>query len=307
MTDWIFHKPGFEYQPELNQYLDAFGWLGHTYFAYDLVANVKPSTVVELGTHWGVSFFSFCQATKDHSPTTKLYAVDTWKGEEHAGLYGEKVISKVQRIKEKYFSTLHIELLRKTFDEALADFDDQTIDLLHIDGLHTYDAVKHDFESWLPKLSKNGLVLFHDTAETGRGFGVHKFWGELSEEYPQTIQLPYCHGLGLLCLDEEIWERIKSLQDTWLVYYGLSHEKEVLAKDLFKANLQLEKSTKELTETSQRLEGFVRNDEQLVTQLEDTARHASNLQAMLDDIRSSKAYKLTHGLGILRRKIAGKL
>ena len=44
-------------------------------------------------------------------------------------------------------------LIRSTFDEALANFGAGSIDLLHIDGRHFYDDVRHDFESWQPKLS----------------------------------------------------------------------------------------------------------------------------------------------------------
>ncbi len=87
--------------------------------------------------------------------------MDTWAGDEQTGFYGPDVYERVASHNRRYsgFSTL----LRTSFDEAANHFEQESIDLLHIDGLHTYAAVKHDLESWLPKLSEKPVVLFDDT------------------------------------------------------------------------------------------------------------------------------------------------
>jgi len=76
----------------------------------------------------------------------------------HANHYKESVFLDLQRFHRRYesFSVLY----RMTFDQALANFPDASVDLLHIDGLHTYDAVKTDFETWRRKLSDRAVVLF---------------------------------------------------------------------------------------------------------------------------------------------------
>lgn len=38
------------------------------------------------------------------------------------------------------------------------------IDLIFIDGDHTYEAVKQDFEEWYPHVKAGGVILFHDSA-----------------------------------------------------------------------------------------------------------------------------------------------
>ena len=166
-------------------------------FAYWLMTECQPKVFVELGTHTGNSYFSFCQAVRDKGLMTRCHAVDTWKGDSQAGFYGDNVFELVNRHNEsqyKSFSTLY----RMTFDEALAKFDDKLIDLLHIDGFHTYEAVRHDFESWLPKLAPGAIVLFHDIKVTDGEFGVWKFWAELKQKYPQNFEFSHSHGLGVI-------------------------------------------------------------------------------------------------------------
>jgi hypothetical protein len=71
--------------------------------------------------------------------------------------------------------------MRCTFDEALDSFQDESIDLIHFDGLHSEEAVRHDLTNWLPKLRPGGLVLMHDVLLRRPDFGVWKIWSELSE------------------------------------------------------------------------------------------------------------------------------
>lgn len=71
------------------------------------------------------------------------------------------------------------ELLQITFDEALGRFQDGSSDLLHIDGCHRYDAARHDFDSWQPKLSQRSAVLLHDTTRRLDDFAVWRLAEEL--------------------------------------------------------------------------------------------------------------------------------
>lgn len=171
-------------------------WLEHGSFMYWMVEKLNPRIFVELGSHYGYSYFAACQSIKASSLGTKAYAVDTWQGDEHAGFYGNEVFEVVDKLNSERYSSFS-KLLRMTFDEGLNKFDSGSVDLLHIDGLHTYKAVVHDFNSWKEKLSDRAIVLFHDIHEHRDDFEVNKFWLELQNQYP-TFEFFHEHGLGVL-------------------------------------------------------------------------------------------------------------
>ncbi len=156
-------------------------WTQHVPFAFWLIEQVRPKLLVELGVHSGASYFAFCQSVKFNNLGTQCYGVDTWQGDEHSGLYSSDVWLDVNGYNTSQYAPFSY-LLRTTFNEALPYFENKTIDLLHIDGLHTYEAVKADFEQWLPKMTQSGVVLFHDIMVRERNFGVYKFWSELKQQ-----------------------------------------------------------------------------------------------------------------------------
>lgn len=152
--------------------------------------------MLDLGVHWGCSTFAFAQAIKDHDIACELIGVDTFRGDDHAGRYGEEVYEFVQDCAARAYKGVRIRIERSTFDEALPTVADGSVDIIHFDGLHTYADLRHDFELWLPKLSRDGMMLLHDI-KPERPYGSERFWAEVSAVFP-SMEFHHSWGLGVL-------------------------------------------------------------------------------------------------------------
>lgn len=205
---------------EPKRIVEPLSWVGHIPFALWIIEQIKPNTLVELGTHTGNSYFAFCHAIQLNNLPTLCYAIDTWKGDEHASYYGDDVYHSVKQFNDSHYSSFS-RLHRMTFDEAIPMFGDGSIDFLHIDGLHTYDAVRNDFDSWLPKMSDQAVVLLHDTNVCEHSFGVWRLWEELSAKYPH-INFDHSSGLGVLFVGKEQPLPVIELLKAWDTSEGQS-------------------------------------------------------------------------------------
>ena len=184
-------------------------WYAHVPFAHWIVGAAKPRTIVELGTASGVSYSAFCEAVVRNELDSRCYGIDTWIGDHKAGDQVEEVCLSFRRFHDQHYSAFS-EILRCTFDDGLSYIADTSVDMLHIDGLHTYQAVRRDFESWQPKLSENAVVLFHATSVRDRDFEVWRLWQELRVQFP-SFEFLHGHGLGVLAVGRSIPSPVTAL------------------------------------------------------------------------------------------------
>ncbi len=238
---------------------DITSWHEHIPFAFAIVQMLRPKILVELGTHKGDSYCAFCQAVDGLGINTACYAIDTWEGDKHAGFYGPEVFEELRDYHDSRYGHFS-RLIKSKFDTAVNYFSDESIDLLHIDGLHTYEAVKHDFETWLPKMSGRGVILLHDINVRERDFGVWNLWEELKEKYPY-FEFKHGHGLGMLAVGAKVPKQVMNLVDmeeqeavAVSIFFSYLGDKIELAESLSKLRSILQARDTQITELNSALQ-----------------------------------------------------
>ena len=182
----------------------------HIPVAMLLVDLLRPNLFVELGTHYGDLYCAFCQAIQELDLSTRCCAIDNSDGDSPAGFYSPEVLADLRAHHDPLYGHFS-SLVKSTFDDSLKQLSDGSIDLLFIDGYHAYEVVRHDFESWLPKTSSRGVILFHNVNEAD--FGVRRLWEEVKERY-SYFEFTHGHGVGVLAVGRKQPEAFQALLQT---------------------------------------------------------------------------------------------
>ena len=165
-----------QYEPEFDILLDEY-------------IKLKAKNVLEIGSYFGSSlhhwlYYSdnqanvisidlpiskFCGETDPRVPVQEYLIKNEWK------LWTKRNNNKLFLIQESSQK-------ESTKKEALKLISNDKFDFIFIDGDHRYNAVKLDFEMYLPLVKSGGIIALHDIGYAEEG-GVHKLWDEIKNNF----------------------------------------------------------------------------------------------------------------------------
>lgn len=175
--------PCLQHESELQEFLEIY-------------KEIKPKNIAEIGSFYGGTLWFFI---KNNPHLEKIIVIDMPipPSDER---YNEMIVAKEQWIQwiseytkfQNYEGNSH----ETTLIAAVKDnniYND--VDMLHIDGDHTYEGVKSDFENFKSLVKPGGIIVFHDVVGIP---DVAKFWNEVKEIYPETFrEISHDGGWGI--------------------------------------------------------------------------------------------------------------
>lgn len=157
------------------------------------VQYLQPSSlasVLEIGTMKGGTLYLWCQLSQ---PDAHVFSIDLPSGR-FGGGYSSKLELLFHRFKKTGQSLKcirgdsHAASTRRAFKDAL---NGRLLDFLFIDGDHTYDGVRRDYEDYANFVRPGGVIAFHDIVFNplnAADFEVWKFWAEIKDRHEDAVE-----------------------------------------------------------------------------------------------------------------------
>ena len=167
-----------------------------------LVQQTNPKVIVEIGTNQGGTLFIWVRT----NPMLEMVVSIDLPGGQFGGGYDAR---RIRQYREFAVDRPHtcMDFLRvdshaaSSVNALMQVLGNRTIDFLFIDGDHTYQGVKMDFEMYSPLVRKGGLIAFHDIVTCGSGCEVNRFWNDIKSvsRHEEFMEGPQSNmGIGVL-------------------------------------------------------------------------------------------------------------
>lgn len=180
---------------------------------YDIITKNKSTLCVEIGVFGGSSFVPQAIAMKENG-TGLVIGIDPWENqaaiEEMENAANKRWWSDInfEEIYQKFLSYLkqyEIEEFSKIYrdksENIIQNFQDESVDVLHIDGNHCEKLAYQDAVMFLPKVKKGGYVFFDDTSWSENGT-------EISTAKGLNYLLQYCEKICVTGKDCVVLKKI---------------------------------------------------------------------------------------------------
>ncbi|HSC35891.1 MAG TPA: class I SAM-dependent methyltransferase [Thermodesulfobacteriota bacterium] len=181
---------------------------------YSLTRNLGPTIIVEIGSFIGYSSICFAQAMEDNNQKEGIvYGIDLFQPHPKNPLFLKQDIDNPLQLagenSKKAGLGHRIVFMKGSSHELAKDLLSKIdlIDILFIDGDHTYNGVLRDYNLYHAKVRKNGLIIFHDIYPARCGWwgprvlidtlkrGIWRHYDILEIDTPDGFGLAVCKKL----------------------------------------------------------------------------------------------------------------
>jgi len=150
----------------------------------EMIEEAGIETMVEIGTANGGTLFLFKQVV---DPRAMIISMDLPGGPFGGGYPSWKspLYKRFKRHGQRLYLIRGDSHSQQTFNKVKSILDGETLGFLFVDGDHTYEGVKMDFEMYAPLVKDGGITAFHDIVAGPAEMvgGVPRFWEEIKTKY----------------------------------------------------------------------------------------------------------------------------